>query len=85
MFALPREKKVTFFRAVEEDKRSEKATEHVKKSFGEIVGDVVESVIGAVGSFANKLVDLAGKVVEAGGNIANAIGSIRGFLKKLLH
>ncbi len=85
VFALPREKKVTFFRAVEEDKRSEKATEHVKKSFGEIVGDVVESVIGAVGSFANKLVDLAGKVVEAGGNIANAIGTIGGFLKRLLH
>lgn len=83
VYALPKEKKVTFFRAVEEDKRSEKATEHVKKSLGEILGEVVVSVVGTVGAFANKLVDLAGKVIEFGGSIANAITTIGDYFKKI--
>ncbi len=43
--ALPREKKITVFRAVNEDFQSKATGEHVKKSFLEILGEVACNII----------------------------------------
>lgn len=44
VFALPKEKTVTMFRAVDDAFKSETAEKQVKKNFLEIVGDVIQGV-----------------------------------------
>ncbi len=46
--ALPAEKKITVFRAVNEEFQSKATGEHVKRSFLEVVGDVVCEVVDGV-------------------------------------
>lgn len=55
IFALPKEKKITMFREVSEENRSAIASEHVKRSFIEVIGDVIGKVIGFVGTILEKL------------------------------
>ena len=62
--ALPAEKKVTVFRSVDEEFRSESTGEHVKKSFLEVVGDTICDVIctgiETVGSVIESAIDHIG-------------------------
>ena len=46
VFALPNEKKITVFKNVNNEFKSQAAGENVKKGFWEAVGDVVEKVVG---------------------------------------
>lgn len=55
--ALPAEKKVTVFRAVNEEFQSKATGEHVKKSFGEVVLGTIEKVV-------DKGLDLVEKIGE---------------------
>lgn len=62
--ALPAEKKVTVFRAVNEEFQSKATGEHVKKSFIEVVGDVVSTVVQTAGRIVEKVIDTAGKIAS---------------------
>lgn len=64
VFALPKDKKVTFFKEVNEDFKSESSGEHVKKSFMEVVGDVVGTAIEKAGDVIVTTVETVGRVVE---------------------
>lgn len=66
--ALPSEKKITVFRAVNEEFQSKATGEHVKKSFLEVVGNVVVSTIETAGRVVEKLIDTVGDVVESVGD-----------------
>ncbi len=55
VYALPKEKKVTVYSKVNKEFQSEATGEHVKKSFGEVVSDVVGSVV-TVAKFIWKLI-----------------------------
>lgn len=61
--ALPAEKKVTVFRAVNQEFQSKATGEHVKKSFLEVVGDVVCTTIETVGDVVCTVVE---KIADAG-------------------
>lgn len=56
--ALPREKKITVFRAVDKEFQSKATGEHVKKSWLEVVGEVVGDVIDKVGDVVEKVGDI---------------------------
>lgn len=75
--ALPKEKKVTTFRAVNEEFQSVATGEHVKKSFLEVVGDVVSDVIDRAGDY---IVD---KIERAGNAIYNAIDRVGDFISSV--
>lgn len=62
--ALPADKKITVYRAVNEEFQSKSTGEHVKKSFLEVAGEVVVSAIEAVGDTVCTVVETAGRVVE---------------------
>lgn len=55
--ALPAEKKVTVFRAVNQEFQSKATGEHVRKSFIEVVGDVVCTVVETTGRVIEKIID----------------------------
>ncbi|MGN9136291.1 GTPase family protein [Clostridium sp. HCP1S3_B4] len=60
--ALPKEKKITVFKAVNKEFQSKATGEHVKKSFLEVAGDVVCSVVETAGDIVIKALD----VIESG-------------------
>ena len=62
--ALPPEKRITAYKAVNEEFRSKSTGEHVRKSFAEVVGEVVGTVIGAVENVVIKVVDTVGNIVD---------------------
>lgn len=66
--ALPKEKKVTVFRAVSNEFQSKATGEHVKKSFLEVAGDVVSSVVETAGNVVIKALDVVESTVEKVGN-----------------
>lgn len=66
--ALPAEKKITVFRAVNEEFQSKATGEHVKKSFLEVVGDVVCTTIETAGEVVCKVVETVGDVVGRAGD-----------------
>lgn len=70
--ALPAEKKITVFRAVNEEFQSKATGEHVKKSFIEVVGEVACTVIEKTGDViihvAERIVD---KVFDKLGKLEN--------------
>lgn len=57
VFALPREKKITIFRAISEENRSDIASEHVKSSFLEILGDIVTNVAYAASDLISAIIE----------------------------
>lgn len=65
--ALPAEKKITVFKAVNEEFRSKATGEHVKKSFLDVVGDVVCTVIETTGEVINHAIDKVGEIILNGG------------------
>lgn len=66
--ALPAEKKITVFRAVNEEFQSKATGEHVKKSFLEVVGDVVCTTIETVGNIVCTVIDKVGNAIEKAGD-----------------
>ena len=48
IFALPNEKKITVYKAVNDEYKSDSTNEHVKKSWWEVVKDTVEDVVETV-------------------------------------
>lgn len=64
VFALPKEKKLTVFREIEEKHQSEIAQKHVKKSVVEVIGDTIVSVVETTGRVVDKVVDVVDKVGE---------------------
>lgn len=64
--SLPAEKKVTVFRAVNEEFQSKSTGEHVKKSFMEVVGDVICKTIETVGDVVVSVVEKVGDMIEHG-------------------
>lgn len=70
VFALPKDKKITVFGQVDQEFHSSSASEHVKQSFLEVVGDVIVEVVGAV---ATKVVDVV-KHIPIIGSIFSLFG-----------
>ena len=66
VYALPKERKVTFFKEVSNEFRSEVAGEHVRKTFAEIVQETIVSTLEIVGNVAMKTVETIGSVLESG-------------------
>lgn len=66
--ALPSEKKITVFRAVNEEFQSKATGEHVKKSFLDVVEKVVVTTIETAGRVVEKVVDTIGNVLETAGD-----------------
>ncbi len=64
VYALPKDKKVTFFKEVSNEFRSEAAGEHVKRSFIEVIGDTICDTIDAVGNVVEKIAEWGGKILE---------------------
>lgn len=62
--ALPAEKKITVFRAVNEEFQSKATGEHVKKSFLDVVSDVVCTTIETVGDVVIHAVDKVADTIE---------------------
>jgi hypothetical protein len=60
VFALPKEKKITLFRAVTEENKSAIAHDHVQKSFVEVIGDTITNVVDTV----VEAVERIGEVIE---------------------
>lgn len=65
---MPAEKKITVFKAVNEEFQSKSTGEHVKKSFLEVVGEVVCTTIGKAADVAIAAVEKAGDVLIEGIN-----------------
>jgi hypothetical protein len=59
VFALPKDRKVTFTKAVKDKVRSEEAKAEAKKGFFEVVGEAVGKIFGA-----EEIGNVVGKVVE---------------------
>ena len=55
VFALPREKKITLFRAVSEENKSAIAQEHVQKSFIEVLGSTISGVVDKTVEFVERV------------------------------
>ncbi len=66
--ALPAEKKITVFRAVNEEFQSKATGEHVKKSFLEVVGEVVCTTIETAGEVVCKVIDKVGDAIDKAGD-----------------
>lgn len=58
IFALPKEKNITLFKAVDKEFQSAAAGEHVKKGFLEIVADTITSVVDRVADTVETVVDV---------------------------
>ena len=64
VFALPKEKKITVFKNVDDEFKSKSAGENVKKSFLEVVGEAVEEVVDFVGNVVETVVDIVRDVKD---------------------
>ncbi len=64
VYALPKEKRITVFKNINEDFRSEATGEAVKKSFGEVIQDVVLDALDWVEEKFYNLVDKVGDVLD---------------------
>lgn len=64
VFALPKDKKITVFREVEKEHKSEVAQTHVKRSVAEVIGDTVVSVVETAGIVVEKVIDKAIDFIE---------------------
>jgi len=64
VFALPKEKNVTVFKAVDNEFKSKAAGEHVKKGFWEIVSETVGSVVEKVGNVVEDVIDFGRSVMD---------------------
>lgn len=64
VFALPRDKKITLFREVSEENRSEIAHKEVKKSFLDVVENVVTTTIETAGRVIEKGLEIAEKIID---------------------
>lgn len=64
VFALPREKKITLFKEVSEEHKSQIAHDEVKKSFLEVVGDTVVSVVETTGRVLETGIEVVGKILD---------------------
>lgn len=62
--ALPKEKKITVFRSVNEEFQSKATGEHVKKSFLEVAGEVVCTVVETTGRVVEKALDVVERAGE---------------------
>ena len=79
---LPAEKKITVFRAVNEEFRSKSTGEHVKKSFFEVLGDVVCTTIETGGKIIEKIIDI---ITEKPIDVIDYVGSgIKSFGEKIM-
>lgn len=72
VYALPKEKNISVFKAVDKEFHSAAASAHVKRGFLEVVGDVISDVIGAVADKAETIFDT---VVDVAQNLP-IIGSV---------
>lgn len=79
VFALPREKKITVFKAVSEEFKSAAAGEHIKKSFGEVVLDVIGNVVEKASDFIDRAADLGEMIIDKVFDIGDRIGSFFGW------
>lgn len=61
--ALPSDKKITVFRAVNSEFQSKATGEHVKKSFLEVVGDIVCEALDTAGEVVCTIIDTVGDVI----------------------
>ena len=86
VFALPKERKITFFKEVNAEFQSEVAGEHVKKSFLDVFGDVVVDVLEIAGDTLVKVKDSIGEAAENlfDNVIENAPAFIVGAAKKII-
>lgn len=66
--ALPSDKKITVFRAVNKEFQSKATGEHVKKSFLEVVENVVCTAIDAAGDVICTAIDTVGEVITKTGD-----------------
>lgn len=64
VFALPREKKITVFREVDEKHQSEIAQKEVKRSVAEVIGDTIVSVVETAGRVVEKVIDKAVEILD---------------------
>lgn len=78
VYALPKEKKVTVFKAVNNEFRSVATGEHVKKSFGDIVYDVFDAVLDVGERVLDKVADKFSGFVEGVGNFLDNVGDFIG-------
>ncbi|WP_250229708.1 GTPase family protein [Anaeropeptidivorans aminofermentans] len=86
IFALPNERKITFYKEVGPEFQSEVAGEYVKKGFLEIAGDIIVEVLEVTGEAIVKVkdtvADIAEKLLE--GVEENAPAIMRGFIRKFI-
>lgn len=66
--ALPAEKKITVFKAVNDEFQSKATGEHVKKSFLEVVGDVICTTIDTAGGVLIKTVETVSDFLVSAGD-----------------
>lgn len=66
--ALPADKKITVFRAVNSEFQSKATGEHVKKSFLEVVGDVICGTLDVAGDIICTTIDTIGDVLTSAGD-----------------
>lgn len=66
VYSLPKEKQITFFKDIDKEFQSDVASEHVKKSFGEIVGETISKVVEVTGEIITTTVETAGRIIEKG-------------------
>ena len=64
VFALPKEKNITLFKAVNDEFKSKAAGEHVKKGFLEVIAETVENVAGTVADVVDKVIDFGRDVMD---------------------
>ena len=79
VYALPKEKKVTVFKAVNNEFRSVATGEHVKKSLGDVLLDVVDAVLDVGERVLNKVADKVSTVVEGFGKFVGGIRDLFGW------
>lgn len=65
IFALPKEKNVTLFKAVDKEFQSAAAGEHVKKGFLEIVSDTITTVVDRVADVVETVADVVRDVKDS--------------------
>lgn len=57
VYALPKEKDITVFKAVDDEFKSKAASEHVKKGFLEIVSETIETVVDGTVEIVHTIAD----------------------------
>lgn len=79
VFALPREKNITLFRAVSDEFKSVSAGEHVKKGFGEIVLSIIGNVVEKASDFIDKFADVGEAFIDKAFDFFDGVGSFFGW------